>query len=140
MRIILRVQAIACVAIVALAVSMSLNACSSLPRVVGAETATKIENASLKAAKTSLTVWKITQDAVLITGRLPRCDDALPDLKICVTAKTWAKIKQIEATTSATILAARPIVEAGTDDVAFLTGVVQAVNDAQIAIAEAKKE
>lgn len=115
-----------------------MAACSTLPRVVGAETAQKVESASLKAAKTALVVWSYTQDGVLIYGRLPNCDPELPDLKICKDPKVWQKVKAIEATTSATILAAKPIVEAGTDDVAFLAGVVSAVNEAIININEAK--
>ncbi len=115
-----------------------MAACSTLPRVVGAETAQQVESASLKAARTALIVWSYTQDGVLIYGSLPNCDPENPDLKFCKSRSAWAKVKEIEATTSATILAAKPMVEAGTDDAAFLMGVASAVNEAIIQINEAK--
>lgn len=124
---------------VTIALALSLTGCASLPRIIGAETATKMETASLKAAKTSLIVWRITQDAVLVYGRLPACDPAIPDAKVCRSAGAWDKIKSVELTTTAAILAARPLVEAGSDDIAFLAGVVTTVNNAQIAIAQAQK-
>ena len=136
MRTILKVQAATYAAILTLGLGMA--SCSTMPRVVGAETATKVEQTSLRAAKTALTVWSLTQDAILVYGRLPYCDPELPDLHVCKGRASWAKVKAIEAQTSAVVLAAKPIVEAGTDDAAFLMGVVAAVNDGFVAVNQAK--
>lgn len=136
MRLIVTAQTAAYAAI--LAVGLHLSGCTTLPRVVGEEAAAKAEVASLKAAKTALTVWSYTQDGILIYGRLPNCDPELPDMKICKDRDAWAKIKRIEAQTSATILAAKPLIEAGSNDIAFLAGVVSAVNEAIINVNEAK--
>jgi hypothetical protein len=138
MRRALHVSFLASALVVGLGLALAAPGCASLPRVVGAETAAKVELTALKAAKTSLTVWAYTQRGVLIYGHLPNCDPQLPDLKICKDREAWGKVKSIEAATTATILAARPIVEAGTDDAAFLMGVAAAVNTAIIEINEAK--
>ncbi|MBL8780806.1 MAG: hypothetical protein JNL06_07655, partial [Alphaproteobacteria bacterium] len=57
---------------------------------------------------------------------------------ICKDPKVWKKVQNVDLEYSAKILAARPLVEAGTDDVAFLVGVTALVNEGVIEINEAK--
>lgn len=120
------------------ALAFGMAACSTLPRVVGAETAQTIELKSLQGARAALKVWSLAQRAALVYGRMPNCDPAIPDLKVCKDPKVWAKVKDVDLEYSAKILAARPLVEAGTDDVAFLVGVTALVNEGVIEINEAK--
>lgn len=122
----------------ALVIGLGMVACSTLPRVVGAETAQTIELRALQGAKAALKVWSLAQKAALVYGRMPDCDPAIPDLKICKDAKVWKKVQNVDLEYSAKILAARPLVEAGTDDVAFLVGVTALVNEGVIEINEAK--
>ncbi len=120
------------------ALAFGMAACSTLPRVVGAETAQTIELRALQGAKAALKVWSLAQKAALVYGRLPNCDPEIPDFKVCKEPKVWAKMKDVGDEYSAKILAARPLVEAGTDDVAFLVGVTALVNEGVIEINEAR--
>lgn len=120
------------------ALSVGMVGCSTLPRVVGVETAQKVELNALRAARTALTVYSLAQDAALFYGRQTPCVADVPEFKLCRDPKVWAKIKQIDAEYTPKVLAARPLIEAGTDDVAFLTGTIAMVNEGVIKLNQAK--
>ena len=91
-----------------------------------------------KAANVSFVAWEHVQLLMLEYGRLPPCGEGAP--VVCRSAKAWAKIKELEATTSATLQASRPLIEAGTDDVQLLMAIPATVNDAKAAFEKAKQE
>lgn len=91
----------------------------------------KVRASAYKAASVSFTAWEGIQDGVKRYGRLPPCE---PGLILCRHADAWRKIKDIEARTSAVLLAAKPLIEAGDDDVSLLLSIPSVVHDAQAAI------
>lgn len=126
------------VAIAMLAAVMGLQGCSTLPRVVGAETAQTLEQRTLQTARASLKTWKIVQRGVKIYGALPYCDPEIPERVLCRGRKAWAEVKRVEKATSDFIEGRRALVLAGTDDTLFLVEVTQTVIDAQLAVDAAK--
>lgn len=97
-----------------------------------------VQQQAYKAASVSFTAWEGVQRAILKYGQLAPCVDGGP--LVCRSAKAWAKIKEIEGKTSATLLAAKPLIEAGTDDVALLMSIPSVVYDAQQAFNAAQSE
>jgi len=112
-----------------------------------------VRQKAYKAAKVAFTAWGGplcqvgdlelpsckaggVQGLILIYGRLPLCS---PGVVICKHQGAWDRIKDIEQRTSATLQAARPLIEAGTDDVALLMSLPETVHDAQAAINDAQK-
>lgn len=97
-----------------------------------------VQTKAYKAASVSFTAWEGVQRAIEIYGHLPPCQTGGP--LVCRSAKAWAKIRTIEAQTSATLLAAKPLIEAGSNDVDLLMSLPAAVYDAQAAFLAAKSE
>lgn len=97
----------------------------------------KVRQQAYKAASVSFTAWEGIQDGVKRYGRLPPCE---PGLVLCRHADAWRKVKDIEVRTSAALVAAKPLIEAGTDDIGLLMSIPSVVHDAQAAInAETKQ-
>lgn len=77
------------------------------------------------------------QELVWKYGKLTPCGQTAT--VICRDQKTWNKVKQIEAATSATLAALEPAIAAGSDDVQLLMSVPTIVQDAHAAIKSALK-
>lgn len=126
-----------------LALALSVGGCASSLKLV-ADTfdvevvPEKVKEQAYKAASVSFTAWEGVQRAILKYGQLELCVDGGP--VVCRSAKAWARIKEIEGKTSATLLAAKPLIEAGTDDVALLMSIPSVVYDAQAAFQAAQSE
>jgi hypothetical protein len=91
-----------------------------------------------RAAKVTLAAYETTQQAILIYGRLPTCDQDAGVVRLCKDRATWTKIKIVEAAATRAIAEATPVLNGSEVDggqlVAALTaieGVRQAVIDAQ---------
>lgn len=142
MRTILKVQAWSSLAII-LTAGLLLTGCASTLKFAADAFDVQIvpetvQQNAYKAASVSFTAWEGVQDGVKMTGKLPRCTEAVKLL--CVSQGAWEKIQGIEKQTSATLLSLRPAVEAGTDDVALLMSIPAIVHDAKQAItAESSK-
>lgn len=123
-------------------VSLSIGGCASSLQFVADTFDVKIvsqdvKQGAYKAASVSFTAWESIQDGVKRYGRLPPCE---PGLILCRHTDAWKTIKDVEARTTATLLAAKPLIEAGTDDVSLLMSIPSVVHDAQAAInAETKQ-
>lgn len=125
-----------------LALALSVGGCASLLKFT-AETfdvqviPEKVQQQAYKAASVGFTAWEGIQAATLKYGMLAPCGPG--QTLICRDAVVWARLKEIEAQTSASLLSTKPLIEAGSDDVALLLSVPAAVYDAQAAFAKAKE-
>lgn len=76
------------------------------------------------------------QGLILMYGKLPPCETGII---ICRSSKAWPVIKEIERKTTAVLASAKPLIEAGSDDVSLLLSLPEAVFDAQAAIDAAQQ-
>ena len=97
-----------------------------------------VQQKAYKAASVAFTAWEGIQGSIKIYGRLAPCVTDGPI--ICRSSKAWNKIKAIELKTTNTLQAARPLIEAGSNDVDLLMSIPSVVYDAQTAFNEAKME
>lgn len=97
-----------------------------------------VQTKAYKAASVAFTAWEGIQGAIKVYGRLAPCVTDGP--LVCRSSTAWQKIKMIELRTTNTLQAARPLIEAGTDDVELLMSIPAVVYDAQKEVTNAKME
>ena len=91
-----------------------------------------------RAAKITLTAYEATQQAILIYGRLPRCDTPAAVAPLCRDAKLWTKIKTVEAAATKAIAAATPVLNGAEVDSGQLAAALIAIDQVKQAIAQAQ--
>ncbi len=156
MRTHLRTLFTASAAVITLALFLTLTACQSTLQFAADVTGTDVVSENVranayKAAKVALVAWGGAvspecengtlppeqcvggiQKLIYTYAKLPPCVDG--QFYICRYEGPWQRIKKIEGQTSAALLAAKPLIEAGTDDVALLMSIPALVHDAKAAI------
>ena len=90
-----------------------------------------------RAAKIALTAYEVTQQAILIYGRLPGCDAEAGHVRLCRDRALWAKIKTVEAAATKAILAATPVLNAEEADTGQLVAALIAIESVKQAVGEA---
>lgn len=139
-----------------LALALSVGGCQSTLQFAADITGTDVVSENVranayKAAKVALVAWGGAvspeceagtlpaekciggvQALIYQYGKLPPCVEG--QFYICRYEGPWQRIKKIEGQTTAALLAAKPLIEAGTDDVALLMSIPALVHDAKSAI------
>lgn len=123
MKTILKVMAAATVAVV-------LTACALL-RPLGAD------DEARRGAKVTLAAYNTTQQALLIYGQLPLCDQATGVKWICRSGEIWAQIKIVERAASLAIAEATPVLNGSKADAGELLRAIMAIDRVKALIATA---
>lgn len=123
MKTILKTLALACVA-------AAVSACALLAP-IGAD------DEARRGAKITLAAFEATQQALLIYGRLPTCDET-GVLKLCKDRKLWGKIKAVDKAASLAIAKAAPVLNGSQADAGELAAAFLAIEEVKAAVREAQ--
>ena len=91
-----------------------------------------------RAARITLTAYETTQQAILIYGRLPTCDEEAGVIRFCKDRHTWEKIKAVEKAATTAIAGALPVLNGTKIDTGELVGALIAIENVKAAIKEAQ--
>jgi hypothetical protein len=91
-----------------------------------------------RAAKVTLAAYETTQQAILIYGRLPTCDEEAGFVHLCKDRETWIKIKIVEAAATKAIAAATPVLNGSEVDAGQLVAALAAIEDVKGAVKDAQ--
>lgn len=92
-----------------------------------------------RAAKVTLTAYEATQQAMLIYGRLPTCDETVGVIKFCKNGKLWVKIKAVEKAATTAIAEATPVLNGTEPDAGQLLAALSAIENVKNAVKEAQE-
>lgn len=112
-------------------IAAALTACALLAPMA-------LDTDARRAAKVTLTAYEATQQAILIYGRLPTCDEEAPAIRLCKDGTLWAKIKAVEAAATAAIAAATPVLNGTEADAGQLIAALVAIENVKSAVTEAQ--
>lgn len=126
-------------AVLVVALSTALAGCGPTLQLaadtIGVDVVTNdVVQSARKTAFVSFTTWERIQDGIKRYGRLQPCVDNGQPKILCRDPETWKFIQEKERQVSGVLEAARPLIEAGSNDVQLLMSIPQVVQEAQIAI------
>lgn len=90
-----------------------------------------------RAAKVALSAYESTQQAMLIYGKLPPCDQSLA-LYVCRSQRVWDRLKAADKVATTAIVKAEPVLNGTQVDAGQLLAALVAIDDVRRAIAEAQ--
>lgn len=93
-----------------------------------------------RAAKVTLAAYEVTQQAILIYGRLPTCDVEAGVQRLCKDRGVWVRIKIVEEAASKAIARATPVLNGVEADAGQLVAALVAIEDVRAVIGEAQSK
>lgn len=114
--------------LIAAAAGLLLAGCADLQSLVGSD----VSNDAMQGANVAITTYAdVYQPAVITYGRLPACPSAV----LCKDPAVFAKLKAIDASVTAAIVAAQGAMKGSVMDSGQITAAIQAIASAEATIA-----
>lgn len=114
--------------------------CQTATALLGADREKSYEQIAYETAIAAVDTYHGLQKLTLVYGHYPYCDPAQPAVLLCKKPKQWARVKVVTEAVTKKMESLVPLIDAHSDDVAFLMNVAAIVNQAQVDIAQAKKD
>ena len=92
-----------------------------------------------RAAKVTLAAYETTQQAILIYGRLPTCQET-GGVQLCKSREIWSKIKIVEATATKALAEATPVLNGTEADAGQLVAALMAIENVRAAVRDAQEK
>jgi hypothetical protein len=96
------------------------------------------EDEARRTAKITLAAYETTQQAILIYGRLPTCDQEAGVVRLCKDRVVWMRLKVVEKAASVAVAEATPVLNGSTVDAGQLVAALIAIENVKNAVSEAQ--
>lgn len=116
---------------VAICTAVTLTACALLQPM-------NVDDEARRVAKITLVAYETTQQAMLIYGRLPTCNENAGIIQLCKSAEVWQKIRAADRVATTAIVEATPVLNGSAVDAGQLVKALVAISNVKNVLKEAQ--